>query len=324
MRENLPNLIIGGVFKAGTTSLFSYLSAHQKIAISSKKELGYFVPLQFDQGLPPLEEYTKYFTHIETPNDFAYILEASPGYLYGGQKVARMMQKVLGEFKVIFILREPKSRLYSFYEYLKSNYVHAYASRLKQDQITFINEMTYESYCRASLDYYRSGKNNIENDYFLSGIKYGLYYRFLKEWFEVLDSKNIKIVFLENMEEYPKETMLEICEWLNIPSGFYESYEYKVQNKTQFAKWEWLHKMALTINRQLEPFFRKNLYIKDFLKKVYFSLNKKETHQETLGFETSTEVSDLFNEENLLLKNFLEKQKYSHSNFPQWLKESGQ
>ena len=47
----LPNLLIIGVPKAGTTSLFSYLNLHKEVFGSSPKEPGYFHPLRWGEEL---------------------------------------------------------------------------------------------------------------------------------------------------------------------------------------------------------------------------------------------------------------------------------
>jgi len=51
----LPNLVIAGVAKCGTTSLFSMLGQHPQILASDLKELNYFSPLADGKPLPPLE-----------------------------------------------------------------------------------------------------------------------------------------------------------------------------------------------------------------------------------------------------------------------------
>ncbi len=43
----VPNLVIVGVVKSGTTSLFNYLSQHPDICPSDVKETRYFDPLRF-------------------------------------------------------------------------------------------------------------------------------------------------------------------------------------------------------------------------------------------------------------------------------------
>jgi hypothetical protein len=42
--QKLPNLIIAGAQKAGTSSLFWYLAQHPQICASDRKELRYFTP----------------------------------------------------------------------------------------------------------------------------------------------------------------------------------------------------------------------------------------------------------------------------------------
>lgn len=51
------NLIIGGVHKAGTTSLFSYLMDHPKVCGSTKKEIHHYTPLRYDEKVGKLDEY---------------------------------------------------------------------------------------------------------------------------------------------------------------------------------------------------------------------------------------------------------------------------
>ena len=176
----LPNLIIGGVFKAGTTSLFTYLSQHPSIGVSSKKELGYFVPLQFGKKPEGIEEYTKYFSHLDALK-FNYIMEASPGYLFGGKNTAQYMKENLPDFKIIFILRDPGERLISFYKYL-NGYLHSYEDLLSEEQREFIGNMTFESYIEKSYQYALEGKNDENIEYILSGVKYSLYSSYIKEW----------------------------------------------------------------------------------------------------------------------------------------------
>lgn len=116
MKNYLPNLIIAGVGKAGTTSLFSYLSKHPDICTSNIKETHYFSPLIDDKELQPIDDYKKYFCHCD---DHRYILEATPRYFYGGVKVARAIYERLGPIKIILVFRDPVNRLFSFYKHLK-------------------------------------------------------------------------------------------------------------------------------------------------------------------------------------------------------------
>ncbi|MHA1988690.1 MAG: hypothetical protein ACW98D_18860, partial [Promethearchaeota archaeon] len=82
----LPNFIIGGVQKAGTTSLFRYLSDHPSICASSKKEVDLFVKHLDAKSVISLEAYKEFFSHCSNSNLMR--LEASPSYLMNAKKIA--------------------------------------------------------------------------------------------------------------------------------------------------------------------------------------------------------------------------------------------
>ena len=114
MKEKKPNLLIAGVSHGGTTSLFSYLSSHPEICASTIKETHYFSPILNGETVSSIEEYQKFFLHHDNE---PYVMEAGPGYLYGGNELAGKVKELLREVRLVFILREPVSRLYSYFKY---------------------------------------------------------------------------------------------------------------------------------------------------------------------------------------------------------------
>lgn len=309
-----PNLFIGGVFKAGTTSLFSYLASHGDIGVSSKKELGYFVPIQFGGSPAPLDEYLSYFKQLKGSH-FRYVMEASPGYLYGGSKVAKAMNDLLGEFKIIFILREPVERLISFYNYLKNSYIFAYSERLLPKQKQFIKDMSFDEYVVQSYSYYKELKEDQSCEYYLSGVKYGLYYKYLLSWFDFVDSENIKIIFFDDLKFDPKKTLIDICEWLKISSDIYKDYQFLINNKTINVKYQLLHQLATGVNRKFEVFLRRSPRLKDKLRSVYNMVNA-EIPDASRRIVDPVVIScfrrDLSNLKKLLTN-------YEYVNLPEWL-----
>ena len=91
--KKLPNLIIAGVNKAGSTSLFHYLSQHPEVCGSKDKETCYFLPLLYNESISPITNYEAQFSHC---GKSAYRLEATPAYIYGGEKIAAEIKKRLG------------------------------------------------------------------------------------------------------------------------------------------------------------------------------------------------------------------------------------
>lgn len=102
-------LLIVGAQKAGTTSLFNYLSLHPNIAISVEKEVNYFT-FQYTKGL---HWYRNYFDL--TPSD-RYLLDASPQYLHHDEAPHRINRDVPDAF-LISVLRDPIDRAISNFRY---------------------------------------------------------------------------------------------------------------------------------------------------------------------------------------------------------------
>jgi Sulfotransferase domain len=108
---SLPNLIVIGGLKCGTTSLHHYLNLHPEIAMSRPKELNFFVA-ELNWELGP-EWYASHF-----PTDVPVRGESSPHYTnrprFDG--VAERMRELLGaDARVIYVVRDPIDRLLSHY-----------------------------------------------------------------------------------------------------------------------------------------------------------------------------------------------------------------
>jgi Sulfotransferase family len=106
----LPNLVVIGGLKCGTTSLHHYLNLHPEIHMSRPKELNFFVaelnwPLGTDW----------YATHFAA--DVPVRGESSPHYtnLPRFRGVADRMSTVIPEAKLIYMVREPIDRMLSHY-----------------------------------------------------------------------------------------------------------------------------------------------------------------------------------------------------------------
>ena len=102
----LPNALIIGAAKAGTTSLFDWLSQHPAVAPSRIKEVKYF-DHNWSRG-------PAWYRAQFSPKRHDVILEASPNYLWNGFVPTRV-RALLGSPKLIVLLRDPVDRAYSHY-----------------------------------------------------------------------------------------------------------------------------------------------------------------------------------------------------------------
>ncbi len=106
----LPNLVVIGGLKCGTTSLHHYLNLHPEIQMSRPKELNFFVAeLNWSLGTD------WYATHFAA--DAPVRGESSPHYtnLPRFRGVPERMSSVIPDAKLIYMVREPVDRMLSHY-----------------------------------------------------------------------------------------------------------------------------------------------------------------------------------------------------------------
>ena len=108
--RGLPEFIIIGAQKAGTTSLYAALATHPKIRAASKKEVHFF-DYNYHRGLG---WYLRHFPAPARRRGGAITGEASPYYLAHPHAARRIHAAVPG-VRLIAILRDPVDRALSHY-----------------------------------------------------------------------------------------------------------------------------------------------------------------------------------------------------------------
>lgn len=117
----LPDFVIVGAARCGTTSLYAYLREHPEVFMSPEKETDYFSlgDLPADD-VPPNASAYRARTLADYERLFAgaggarAVGEASPTYLFYSRSAQRM-QRLLPDAKVICVLRDPVERAYSHF-----------------------------------------------------------------------------------------------------------------------------------------------------------------------------------------------------------------
>ncbi|HEY7631756.1 MAG TPA: sulfotransferase [Thermoleophilaceae bacterium] len=105
----LPNLIVIGGQKCGTTSLHNYLAAHPQIAMSRDKELDFFTSWGQRRGLA---WYEQHFTR-----DAPVRGESSPAYTAWPHilGVPEAIHETVPDARLIYLVRDPVDRIVSEY-----------------------------------------------------------------------------------------------------------------------------------------------------------------------------------------------------------------
>src|SRR4051794_36389137 len=111
----LPNFLIIGAAKGGTTSLYHYLRQHPNVFMSPVKEVRYFCCDEFpawDATIRTASAYASLFAGADASH--LAIGEASPQYLNSAVAADRIADELPG-VRLIVLLRNPVDRSYSSY-----------------------------------------------------------------------------------------------------------------------------------------------------------------------------------------------------------------
>jgi Sulfotransferase domain len=300
-KKILPNLIIAGVNKAGTTSLFTYLSKHKEVFSSEIKETCFYLTERYNEESEPLENYYK---HFEKHNGQKIIMEATPGYFYGDQKLVNRIRKEIDNVKVIVVLREPVTRLISHFKFVKS--------RLQLDK-----NMSFETYINKCKSFTKEDfKTRSLDPYF--GLKGGEYIEYIEVW-KPFFPDNFMLIDFDNLKKNPLQVLTDISNWIGIDPSPFELLTYEIENKTKSFGNKFFHGIALKVNDSLERTFRKNPNLKKKLREQYFKINGKKS-EEKISQEEIENLENYFDSFNKRLKEYLKNNNFTI--IPQWLNKN--
>ena len=110
-KTKLPNFLIIGAEKAGTTTLYSLLAHHPEVFMCGPKEPRFFSDHNWWKGVVWYERL------FEGAEGYKAIGETSPAYTWGSAEVPKRIYQTLGDIRYIYIVRDPIERLISHYRH---------------------------------------------------------------------------------------------------------------------------------------------------------------------------------------------------------------
>lgn len=193
----LPNLIVIGAMKSGTTSLHYYLNLHPQISMSEEKELDFFIEQKnwcYGQ--------TWYESHFT--GEAKVYGESSVNYTNFPQvkNVPRRMYSLVPEAKLIYVLRDPLERIIS-------HYIHSYA-----------NGNENRPFAKAILD---------PDGQYLGRSKY---YMQLEQFLRYYPNPSILIITQEELYSNRGNALQEIFRFLGVDDTFSSSEFYEILNSS--------------------------------------------------------------------------------------------
>ena len=297
----LPNLVIAGVTKAGTTSLFHALAQHPSICASRVKEPAYFAPLRFGPAeLAPLDSYRRFFSHCR---DEPWRMEATTAYFYGGRRLIDAMCAVLDEPRVLIALRHPTERLWSEYLYLKS-------------RTLLDTTVSFDAFVTRCEELRRLGADRTEQNRYYGALSTGFYVDYLSDWMDVFGER-LRVVFFEQVVADPASAVGDICRWLGVDPDPVIDFDLTPRNEAVGHRSPLLQRAAYRVNDASRALWLACPRAHDVLRRMYGVVNGAARDQLALSPDARARVDELYDEANQTLAGELSARGYGV--LPAWL-----
>ena len=194
----LPNLVVIGAAKCGTTSLHEYLDVHPEVSMSREKELNFFVEgKNWERGL---DWYESRFSRSATIRG-----ESSPTYsaypFHAG--VPERISRVLPGVKILYLVRDPIDRIVSHYQHRSVRY----------PEMGSLEDALQDSELRA---------------WFVGISRYALQ---LERYLDHVPREHVRVVDSDELHSRRDETLAQIFSFLGVDSGFRSEVFDRVHNR---------------------------------------------------------------------------------------------
>ncbi len=286
----LPNFLIIGAAKAGTTALHTYLQQHPQIYLTPNKETNFFafegMKINFqgvgdealkDFSITDLASYQKQFDKVTKESAIG---EACPLYLYHSE-APKKIYHYIPNCRLIIILRNPVDRAYANYHHL-----------VRDDRellVDFDRALAAESERIA---------NNWE--WFWHYTQAGYYSKQIQRYYDLFEPHQIAIYLYEDLTKSPITLLQNIFRFLEVDDSFVPELNIR-PNKSGVPKNKLLHQLLMKPNP-----------VKSLLKPLFpAAMRQKIQHRNlakpSMSFETRAKLTQLFREDILACQNLIQR-----------------
>ena len=245
--RQLPDFIIIGAGRAGTTALYSYLIQHPLIVAASTDNNESVADLHFFEYIISnnIQWYKSHFPILfsKSKNQKNSFItgEYTSTYMYHPD-VPKRIFNLLPKIKLIVILRNPIDKAYSTYQQ---------QFRFGEYTTSFEDAINAE-FRRIDLnkDFPELNSNNYDFENFVAQniIRHGVYADYLETWLKIFDRKQILILNSDDLKKSTKETLRRVFNFLNV-----SNYDIKDTSQVNVGKYPTINKIT---RKKLIEFFK--------------------------------------------------------------------
>lgn len=211
----LPDFLVAGAMKAGTSTLRAMLNQHPAVHMSKRKELHYF-DTHYDRG-------TQWYESRFRPSDGELVCgEATPIYMTDDILRQRMHETVPGA-RLLIILREPIARAHSHFWMLRSRGTELLPS--------------FEEAIAAE-DQRWAERGGIRAKWRFAYKRRGHYAEQLRGLQDLYGRERLHVVVLEELVKRPQDVMRGVYTFIGVDPSFADSVqlEHRLQTRTPLEK----------------------------------------------------------------------------------------
>ena len=245
--RNMPDFIIIGAGRAGTTALYSYLIQHPSIVAASTDNNESVADLHFFEYIISnnIQWYKSHFPILFSKSNKhknSFITgEYTSTYMHHPD-VPKRIFNLLPKIKLIVILRNPIDKAYSTYQ-----------QQFRFGEYTTSFEDTINAEFRRidlNKDFPELNSNNydFENLVAQNIIRHGVYADYLETWLKIFDRKQILILNSDDLKKSTKETLRRVFNFLNV-----SNYDIKDTSQVNVGKYPTINKIT---RKKLIEFFK--------------------------------------------------------------------
>ena len=289
----LPNFLIAGAAKSGTTALYYQLKGHPEIYLSPVKEPCFFSGCVLELPQPGIDDHKKFY--VKSYQEYCKLFEGAAGKkaigeasadtIYFHDKTIPLVKEFLGDPKIIIMLRNPVDRAYSAYLHLV---------RDDREYLSF-EEALKEEEKRIGLDWQCMWHYKTR----------GMYYNQVKAFKE--NFSRVAVFLYDDFKSDSPGVIRQVCEFLEVDTAYQPENTGSQYNVSGVPRFKSLNRMFLMKNvwqRTIRNIGRR-LLTEDGWVKFRDGVRKKLVVKTAMKPETRVYLQNEFREDILKLRDLL-------------------
>jgi hypothetical protein len=281
----LPNFMIIGCQKCGTTTMFHHLAHHPDIFLPRIKESKFFIhDHAYSKGLSFYER--AYFSEWNGENAAG---EADPDYIFVDHCIGRIAQSLnIASMKFIMLVRNPIERAFS-------HFLMTY--RRGYERLSFDEALALE---------HERVKTDLDSKLRFSYMSRGFYFSQITRLLSYIDTNQLLLLFTEELNSRPHQVLREVFRFLGVDASFLPPGIGQVYHRARVPRSAAFQRRLRqeTLEKRLMRLFLPSKPLRERILLALLKWNQKPTSHLGITDSAAERLAKVFSEENAQLANF--------------------